>query len=233
MDDLLVDVLDDRGRITINRPDRRNAFTEAVLQSLAGAVREFNADPSIKVVVLSGAGPDFCSGRDLDDLPAYGPSAVPDKRGQLTNSLADLEMPVVAKLRGAVVGGGMGLALMCDVVLADETTFFVDGHLRAGMTPGSAVWWLPRLVGYQAAMSIMLTGRKVSAQEALQRGFVTTIVPPHELDAAVDQTCAQICRADRDVLIRTKRAVRHALESDFAHSTEQVGYLRSLPRSTQ
>jgi hypothetical protein len=111
--------------------------------------------------------------------------------------------------------------------------FFLDGHLRAGMTPSSAVWWLPGLAGYQAAMSIMLTGRKVSAHEALQRGFVTAIVPPDELDAAVDQTCAQICRSDRDVLIRTKRAVRHALETDFAHSTEQVGYLRSLPRSTQ
>jgi enoyl-CoA hydratase/carnithine racemase len=225
-------VSDDIAWLMLNRPHRRNAFTESMLQRLARAVLEINTDPRVKVVCLTGAGGDFCSGRDIDELPSYGTTAVPDKRGQLTNTLADLEMPVVAGVRGAAVGGGMGLVLMSDVVVAAESAFFIDGHLRAGMTPSNAVWWLPRLVGYQAAMEIMLTGRRVLAHEAQQLGFVTTVVPDDDFDAVLSETCKTICRADRDVLIRTKRAVRHALESDFAHSTEQVGYLRSLPRSS-
>ena len=230
-EDLIVEVSDDIALVRLNRPHRRNAFTESMLRRLAGAVPELNTDPRVKVVCLTGTGGDFCAGRDIDELPTYGPAAVPEKRGQLTNTLADLEMPVVAGVRGAAVGGGMGLVLMSDVVVAGESAYFIDGHLRAGMTPSNAVWWLPRLVGYQAAMGIMLTGRRVLAREAQQLGFVTTVVPDDDFEAALSETCQMICRADRDVLIRTKRAVRHALESDFAHSTEQVGYLRSLPRS--
>jgi enoyl-CoA hydratase/carnithine racemase len=229
--DLIVEAEGDVGTVRFNRPHRSNAFTDEMLEALAQAVVRFNDNQQIKVVVLGAIGGDFCAGRDLDQLPDFTLRTVPSRTGQLTNALADLEMPVVGALRGAVVGGGMGLALMCDVVVAGESTYFIDGHLRAGMTPSNATWWLPRTVGYHEAMDILLTGRRVPVGEARKLGIVNRVVADTDVESVVADVCTAMCRSSRDVLVRTKRAVRFALESDFRHSTEQVGYLRSLPRS--
>lgn len=122
----------------------------------------------------------------------------------------------------------MGMVLMADLVILSETAFFLDGHLAAGMCPSSSSWWLPRLVGYRRAMDLFLTNRRVAAQEALDMGLVNRVVPDDRLEEAVSAAGEQLTGLDRAALLRTKRAVRHAMENDFRSSTETISYLRAI-----
>lgn len=219
------------GTLCLNRPERLNALTETMLGELDDAVRAINGDHELKVIVLKGKGRAFCSGRDTAELVDIfsGSSDLPVRDGHATHRIADIDIPVIAAPRGAVVGGGMGMVLMADMVIAGESAYFVDGHLSAGMCPSSSSWWLPRTVGYRRSMDIFLTGRRLSAHEALAIGLVNVVVPDSELDDSVQQLCSTIASNSRAALMRTKRAVRHALENDFRSSTEHISYLRALP----
>lgn len=218
--------------LRLNRPRRLNALTDHMLQRLDLAVEEINNDPAIRVIVFTGNGKAFCAGRDTAELDEVNSAThdVPPRVGHHTNRIADIEVPVIAAVNGAAVGGGMGMALMADIVLATEAAYFVDGHLAVGMCPSSAVWWLPRLTSYQRAMEVFLTGRRVSAAEARELGMATCVLPVADLSSECRRLAADMARSSRATLTRTKRAVRFALTADFPHSTEQVGYLRSLPK---
>ncbi|MGW3810271.1 enoyl-CoA hydratase/isomerase family protein [Micromonospora sp. NPDC005113] len=220
------------GTLRLNRPERLNALTETMLDQLDHTVRDINADDELKVVILAGAGRAFCAGRDTRELAGLGsePGDLPERDGHATHRIADIDVPVIAATRGAVVGGGMGMVLMADLALAAESTYFLDGHLASGMCPSGSSWWLPRLVGYRQAMEVFLTGRRVNAAEALRMGIVNSVVPDAELDDSVNQLAGAIAKLDRAAILRTKRAVRHALENGFQASTEHISYLRALPR---
>lgn len=216
--------------LRLNRPHRLNALTDAMLDRLDAVVGEINRDRSIRAVVLTGNGRGFCSGRDSAELGDVREAAhdVPPLSGHQTNRIADLEVPVIAAVNGPAVGGGMGMALMADIVIAAESAVFVDGHVAVEMCPSSAAWWLPRLVSYQRAMEIFLTGRRVGAREAYELGMVTRVVPDGELERESAALAGAVAARTRATLTRTKRAVRHALAVDFRQSLEQIGYLRAL-----
>jgi len=203
-----------------------------MLDQLDDAVREVNADDTLKVVILTGAGRAFCAGRDSRELVGLNSRArdLPDRDGHATHRIADIDVPVIAATRGAVVGGGMGMVLMADLAIAGESTYFLDGHLASGMCPSGSSWWLPRLVGYRQAMNVFLTGRRVDAAEALSMGIVSSVVPDADLDNSAGELAAAIAKMNRAALLRTKRAVRHALENSFQASTEHISYLRALPQ---
>lgn len=218
-------------QVRLNRPERLNALTEPMLERLDEAVDAINHDTDVKVVVLTGAGNAFCAGRDTSELAAVAgePSDLPNRKGHATHRIADIDVPVIAALRGAVVGGGMGMVLMADLAVASQTTFFLDGHLAAGMCPSGSSWWLPRLTGYRRAMDIFLTGRRVGVREAFEIGLVSTVVDDDALEREVNTVCDVLSGTNRAALMRTKRAVRHGLENGFAASTEYISYLRALP----
>ena len=191
-DEVLFELAKGVARVTINRPERRNAMSWAVLTELRAAVAEARADRDVRVVVLTGAGDKaFCAGADLTGMASDSSFAeVHDARGELARlftELWELGKPTIARVRGYALAGGFGLALACDLVVAADDAQFGTPEVNVGLWPYMITVPLVRSMPPKKALELMLTGRRVDAAEAERIGFVTKVVPVAELDAAVDE----------------------------------------------
>ncbi len=168
--------------VTLKRPERRNAVDAATAAALASAFRRFDADRAASVAVLTGAGGTFCAGADLKALVEGEPRpVVPDGDGPMGPTRLRLSKPVIAAVEGYAVAGGLELALWCDLRIAAETAVLGVFCRRFGVPlVDLGTVRLPRLVGLSRAMDLLLTGRPVSASEALSMGLVNRVVPPGE-----------------------------------------------------
>lgn len=212
-DEVIFEVAAGVARATINRPQRRNALTWQTVGRLREAVSRAGADPSVRVLVLTGAGDRaFCAGVDLAALagpgapvaaapPAGDPTTVPpvpggdprfldrhQARGELARLFVDLwsmGKPTIARVRGLALAGGFALALACDLVLAADDAQFATPEIDLGLWPFMATVPLVRSMPPKKALELMLTGRRVGAAEGERIGFVNRVVPAPELDAAV------------------------------------------------
>jgi len=168
--------------VTLNRPQRRNAVDAATAAAMAEVFRRFDADPGVNVAVLTGAGGTFCSGADLKALGEGEPRpVVPEGDGPMGPTRLRLSKPVIAAVEGYAVAGGLELALWCDLRVAARTAVFGVFCRRFGVPLvdlGSVR--LPRLLGLSRAMDLLLTGRAVSADEALSMGLVNRVVAEGE-----------------------------------------------------
>jgi enoyl-CoA hydratase/carnithine racemase len=197
----LYEVHEGVARITINRPERRNAMSWEVMRGLRRALSGAADDPEVRVVVLAGAGDDaFCAGADLGkmtgaDDPDAGLLAVHEARGVLADvfeALWTLGKPTVARVQGFALAGGFGLALACDLVVASDSARFGAPEVNVGLWPYMITVPLVRSMPPKQALELMLTGRVVDAAEGLRLGFVTRVVPPVDLDAAVAELTATL-----------------------------------------
>ncbi len=188
-------------RITINRPERRNAMSWEVMRGLGRALAEAAGDRAVRVVVLAGAGDQaFCAGADLgkmrgDDDPDAGVLSVHEERGVLAEvfgALWNLGKPTVAHVQGFAMAGGFGLALACDMVVASEQARFGAPEINVGLWPYMITVPLVRSMPPKQALELMLTGRVVDAAEGHRLGFVTRVVPHAQLDAAVSELAATL-----------------------------------------
>lgn len=187
----------DRGvaTLTINRPERRNALSWDVVRLLRERVASARSDPAVRVLVLTGAGDKaFCAGADLGGM-AEGARFLDlhDGRGKLASLFVDLwrlGKPTVARVRGYALAGGFGLALACDLVVAADDAQFGTPEIDVGLWPYMITVPLMRSMPPKKALELMMTGRRVSAEEALQIGFVTRVVGVDELDGAVAELAA-------------------------------------------
>lgn len=185
---LLFNVRDKVAHITLNRPDAANSINEEMGKDLMHAALRCDEDPEIRSVLISGAGKIFSGGGDLkaflskgDQLP-YHVKEITTYLHAAISRFTRMDAPVVAAVHGAVAGAGMSIAIACDIVVAAETTRFTVAYTRAGLVPdGSSTYFLPRIVGLKRALELTLTNRMFSAQEALQWGLITRVVPDHEL----------------------------------------------------
>jgi 2-(1,2-epoxy-1,2-dihydrophenyl)acetyl-CoA isomerase len=185
---LLFNVQNNVAHITLNRPDAANSINEEMGKDLMHAALRCDEDPEIRAVLISGAGKIFSGGGDLKTFSAKG-NQLPYYIKEITtylhaamSRLTRMDAPVVAAVHGAVAGAGMSIAIACDIVVAAETTRFTVAYTRAGLVPdGSSTYFLPRLVGLKRALELTLTNRLFSAQEALQWGLITQVVPDREL----------------------------------------------------
>lgn len=174
--------------ILLNRPERKNAFTLPMVSEWADALGAAAGDPEVRAVVVTGAGEAFCSGIDLAEFEEADPSPL-GRRHLLTRevhrvalALEDLDKPVIAAVRGAAVGAGMDMALMCDIRLVGRSARFSEGYVRVGLVPGDGgCLWLPRLVGLGRALELLLTGDFVDADEAERIGIANHCYPDDEL----------------------------------------------------
>ena len=203
--ELLSTVSDGVCRLTLNRPERRNALSWSLIAELREALSEAKADPDVRVVVLTGAGDKaFCAGADLGGMAAS-PSAetepsasfleLHEGRGGLADLFLDLYAlgkPTIARVFGYALAGGMGLALACDLVVAAEDARFGTPEIDVGLWPYMITVPLVRSMPPKKALELMLTGRRVDAAEAERIGFVTKVVPVAGLDAAVDELATAI-----------------------------------------
>jgi len=196
---LLFDVRDNVAHITLNRPEAANTINEQLGKDLFEAVLHCDEDPGIRAVMISGAGKMFSGGGDLRDFHAKG-KHLPYYVKEVTtyfhaamSRLTRMDPPVVAAVHGAVAGAGMSIAIACDIVIAAENARFMVAYTRAGLTPdGSATYFLPRIVGLRRALELTLTNRMLSAQEALEWGIVTRVVPDGELLSQAGALAAQL-----------------------------------------
>ena len=169
--------------LTLNRPDRLNAWTPTMEGIWNGLLDRAVADDDVRALVVTGAGRAFCAGMDMAVLAERaGAGKAPPRRERLLTSLADLPKPVVGAVNGPCVGLGLALALCCDVRFAAPEARFVTGFARRGFVAEFGTSWrLPRLVGHARAMDLLLTGRPCDADEALAIGLANWIVPASEL----------------------------------------------------
>lgn len=196
-DELLAEVADGVGRLTINRPDRRNAMSWTVLTGMREHLAAWKDDPDVRVVVLSGAGDKaFCAGADLTGMAGgAGYLDLHESRGELARLFQDLwgfGKPTIARVRGYCLAGGFGLALSCDLVVAAEDAQFGTPEIDVGLWPYMITVPLVRSMPPKKVLELMMTGRRIQAAEADKLGFVTRIVPVDDLDPAVDELAATL-----------------------------------------
>jgi enoyl-CoA hydratase len=183
--------------VQLNRPECRNAVDRPTADALAAAFREFDSDPALKVALLEGTGGNFCAGADLKGVATGDPARVnridPDGDGPMGPTRMQLSKPVIAVVSGYCVAGGLELALWCDLRVADETAVFGVFCRRFGvpLIDGGTVR-LPRLIGMSRALDMILTGRPVEAEEALQFGLVNRLVAKAQRAAAAAELARQI-----------------------------------------
>src|SRR4051812_39978281 len=184
-------------RVTINRPERRNAMSFDVMHGLRAAFGRARDDDAVRVVVLTGAGEKaFCAGADLGSGGiADGAASAHDGRGLLADLFRDmwqLGKPVIARVRGYALAGGFGLACACDLIVASDDAVFGTPEINVGLWPYMITVPLLRSLPPKRVLELMMTGRRVSAAEAERLGFVTSVVPVAELDATVDALAATL-----------------------------------------
>lgn len=199
-------------RVVLNRPDVRNAMSRDMVRELLAALATAQQQ-NARVVVLQGAGRHFCSGGDITDmaaargLPPQGGDPIAELNasfGHLALAWSRASMPVVAAVKGAVMGGGFGLACTADVVIAADTATFRLPETSLGLLPAQIAPFLLERLGYSETKRLALTGATISAAEALEIGLVHEVVPAGELDDRVQATVDQILRGAPGALAATK-----------------------------
>jgi enoyl-CoA hydratase/carnithine racemase len=185
--DLEYTVEDGIGKILLNRPGMKNAFTLEMIDQWAEALRSARTHPDVRVVVLTGAGDAFCSGIDLNEFAAEanGPfslkSVLTDRIHRVAYALEDLDKPVIAAVNGTAVGAGMDMALMCDIRLLAGSARLSEGYISVGLVPGDGgCYYLPRLAGMAKALELLWTGDFIDAGEALRLGIANHVYPDED-----------------------------------------------------
>src|SRR4051795_7986885 len=201
--ELRYELADGVARLTIDRPEKRNALSWSVLRELRSRLAEIEADADARVVVLTGAGDRaFCAGADLTGMAeGAGHLALHEARGELARlfrDMWDLGKPTIARVRGYALAGGFGLALACDLVVAADDAQFGTPEINVGLWPYMITVPLMRSMPPKKALELMLTGRRVAAEEASRLGFVNRVVPVDGLDAAVDELAATLAAKPPD-----------------------------------
>ncbi len=212
--------------IHLNRPEKRNALSQAMWLRLAELVQEADADQSVKVIVVTGEGQAFAAGADIDEFrqtftDPKAAEATADITYRVQKILHRNAKPTIAKIRGACVGGGCGVALCCDMRFADTTA-------KMGITPAKlgliyTVTDTSRLVdavGPAKAKDILYTGRILDAEEAFRIGLVDRLVAPGDLDAVVAEYAAQICATSQFTARGTKKIVQMLLDGEIDDNAE-------------
>jgi enoyl-CoA hydratase len=198
MTELTVDTQDGVAVLTLDRPQRRNALTAALMTAIAETMTRLDADASVGAIVLTGRDPAFCAGLDLAELSSSGDNLHIDETGR---PWPRLSTPVIGAVNGPAVTGGLELVLHCDFTLASERAAFADTHTRVGVLPGWGLSvLLPQAVGLRRAKQMSFTGNYVTAEAALQWGLVNQVVPHAELLPVATQLARDVCSNDREAM---------------------------------
>lgn len=178
-------------RITLNRPEKRNALNEELIAGLKNILHAVSADEQVRIVVLGGAGPDFCSGADLSSLRTIAEGSIADNADdarslmELFLLIRQIPVPVLAAVRGKALAGGCGLATACDLVLASSDARFGYPEVKIGFVPAMVTAILRRNVSEKRAFELITLGREISANEALQFGLVNQVFEPESFNSSV------------------------------------------------
>ena len=197
--------------ITLNRPDKRNALNDALVEGLKEALRRADDDRGVRAILLTGAGADFCSGADLSALQKISESSITENLEDATSlmelfaSIRRVRVPVVAAVRGRALAGGCGLATACDLVLAAESARFGYPEVKIGFVPAMVMAILRRNVSEKRAFELITRGAEIDAREAERIGLINHVFDDGAFEAEVEKYVAGFERASRSAVMLTKR----------------------------
>jgi methylglutaconyl-CoA hydratase len=229
--------MDDRvARITLDRPDVRNAFNEVLIAELLAALDEVAAEESARVLVLTGRGKAFCSGADLHWMGKMRDYTFEEnledalELAKLMRRLYEFPLPTIAAVNGPVIGGGNGLVAACDIAVAADTAVFSLSEVKIGLVPACIGPYVIERVGVRAARELFLTGERIGADRAKAEGLVNDAVPPDELAARVDHYVKLLLSSGPAALTVSKELVRNvpgmSLDEAGAYTAEMIARLR-------
>jgi 2-(1,2-epoxy-1,2-dihydrophenyl)acetyl-CoA isomerase len=231
---------DQIGRITLDRPDAKNALTIEMRDTIVDAVRSARDDVKVRTLLITGAGDAFCAGMDLSastvakaSEPGYKTRSTSEALRvgvqALIRELWELDKPTVAAVNGAAVGPGAHLALACDFVLVHEQTRFLWSFAKWGLVvDAGGAYLLPRLVGLPRAKAMVMLGEGATGQEAVDLGLAYRCVPTDELAAEAEKIALRLADGPTRSLGLSKRLLNESFETDLAHSLELEGVYQSL-----
>lgn len=202
--------------ITLNRPDKFNSFNREMALQLQDVLDKASADESVRAILLTGAGKAFCAGQDLAeamDTEGPGISRIVDEHyNPIVNRIRTIEKPIVALVNGVAAGAGANIALSCDVAVAAESASFIQAFSKIGLIPDSGgTFFLPRLIGFQRASALMMTGDRVMAAEALQMGMIFKTFPDAGCMEEAMKIAANLSNMPTKALGLTKRLLNESL----------------------
>ncbi len=224
--------------ITLNRPDRLNAFNSQMDQELLSALDDVDKDDEMRVLVLTGAGRAFCSGADVGGMAGGAERGTGTSRGvemmqrrlsggtgTLTLKLQKMQKPTIAMVNGAAVGGGFALALACDLRVGSENARFMNAFVRIGLYSGwGGTWLYPRVMGLGKALEYLFTGDFIEAKEAERIGVLNRLVPADELEKETMSLARKIANGPPIAIRLTKLGVYGGLGMDFETALQATDY---------
>ena len=228
--ELRFEIVDRIATITLNRPERMNAFTFEMIDAWAAALLECRRNDAVRVIIVTGAGKAFCSGGDINWMAERVGERPGDRKDELWArvqriplALEDLDKPVLVAVNGVATGAGMDLALMGDIRYAAASARFAETYVKVGLVPGAGgAHFLPRLVGVSRALELFWTGDFVSAEEAERIGLVNKVVPDAELMAQVRGLAERIAASPQLSIRLIKRAIYQGLRNDLRTNLDLI-----------
>ena len=238
---VLYDVSDFVATITLNRPDNRNSMTEDLLEGIVEAVTRVKGDESVRCVIITGKGKSFCAGADFKSgtqRKAMPGVVTPNERSfamyQPFLSVLDIEVPVIGALNGHAIGGGMGLALVCDIRVANQDAKYGSNFTRLGMHPGMATTYLmPRIIGVPRAAELLPTGRIITGAEAAEIGLMNYAVPADEVGAKAAELAQEVAGCAPLANRWTKRSIYQNAQWDPRPAARHEADLQSRTLETE
>ena len=224
--------------LTLNRPDKRNALNAELIEALHQALERADLDAGVRVVLLRGAGKDFCAGADLDELLASADQTVTENEraalrlGSVFQRMRALPKAVLAMIRGRALAGGAGLATACDLVLAGAGAQIGYPEIQRGFVPAMVMALLRRAAGEKVALDLVLTGRVLSAQEAERAGLVSRICPDSELESSALQLAGQLAGSSGTAIALTKQLFYQMDGLDLNEGIARGAQVNAVARQT-
>lgn len=224
--------------LQFNRPDKYNSFNQELAFAVQKALDDCNADDEVRVIVLTGSGKAFCAGQDLvEAIDPNGPplkNIVGDHYNPIVMRLREIEKPIIAAVNGVAAGAGANIALACDIVVAKKSAAFIQAFSAIGLIPDSGgTFFLPRLVGAQKALALMLTGDKVTAEEAEAMNMIYKAVADEEFDAYIQGMTTKMAKMPTTGYGLTKRAVNESFNNTLKQQLDLEEELQAIAGSTQ
>jgi methylglutaconyl-CoA hydratase len=227
----------------MNRPQVHNAFNAAMIQELAVAFDAAKKNPDVRLVVLTGAGESFCAGADLNWMReiirySYEQNLRESRElAELMHSIYTLPKPTIARINGAVIGGGTGLFSACDIVIASDRARFGLSEVKIGLIPAAIGPYVIRRIGESAARELFLTGERFDAHRALEIGLVNKVVPHEALDDKVEEIVRLLLSSGPDAIAKCKELLQRvpamSLDEAKGYTAEMIAGLRVSPEGQE
>lgn len=232
----------DVDHLILNRPEVRNAFNEGLIAEITSWARRAAVDAHLRAVVVSGAGPSFCAGADLGWMAKMASYTREDNlrdaraAADMFEAINTLPVPVIARVHGAALGGGAGLAAVADVAVADEIATFGFTEVKLGLIPAIIAPYVLAKIGQSAARELFVTGRRFGAEHAREIGLVHAVVPADQIDRTVQQYLDEIVASGRDAIAAAKallRQIAHRSLGDATSLTTEAIAMRRVSAEAQ